>query len=88
MTFTADELGLLGLALMKCHLLQEHLASKKFKLCFIAAENIKPAAQKGYITMILPFRFPETTDEQLHDLMKRIEDEEKLVWLQEHKPLS
>jgi hypothetical protein len=84
--FTQSELGLFGLALMKCHMLQELLGKKgKYKLCVVTKENLPKATQQGHILMVLPFGFPETSDVDLSDILERLEEQEKLAWLREQK---
>lgn len=85
MNFTEEELGLFAQALMKCLLLQEHTGSGKFKLCLIAKKNVQKAAQNGHILIIYPFKFPKTSDDQLLNLLQRLEDQEKLAWLNKEK---
>jgi hypothetical protein len=75
----------LGLALGKCQMLNEIVGDGKFKLCVISKEHIKDVAQKGYITMVLPFGFPKISNEEVSELMKKLEDEQSIAWLKEQR---
>ena len=82
---TEEELGTLSLALAKCQLINSSVKSGKFKLCIIPKEYVPKAAQQGFITMILPFGFPDMTDDQTLDLMEKLDDMQKCAWLKEQK---
>jgi hypothetical protein len=82
---TETDYGTLALALGKCHLLNGIVDSGKFKLCVISTEHIKEVAQKGYLTMVLPFRFPEMSDEDTDELMQKLQDGQSVAWLKEQR---
>lgn len=77
--------GTLALALGKCHLINGIVDSGKFKLCVIPKEHIKEVARKGYITMVLPFGFPEMSDEETDELMQKLYDCKSIMWLKEQR---
>jgi len=78
---TETDCGTLALALMKCRFLNGMVDDGKFKLCVISQEHIKEAAQKGYLTMVLPFGFPEMGDEEISELMQKLQDMQSIAWL-------
>jgi hypothetical protein len=82
---TETDCGTLALALMKCRFLNGIVDDGKFKLCVISKEHIKEAAQKGYVTMILPFGFPEMSDEETNELMQKLQDIQSIAWLKEQR---
>jgi hypothetical protein len=82
---TKTDYGTLGLALGKCQLLNGIISDGKFKLCVISQEHIKEAAQKGYITMVIPFGFPEMSDEEVSELMQKLQDGQSIAWLKEQR---
>lgn len=84
-TITEIEYNTAILALAKCYMLQGFVKSGEFKMCIVAAEHVAPAAQKGFITMVLPFRFPEMTEEEYMALMQKLSDASELAWLREQK---
>jgi hypothetical protein len=78
---TETDYGTLALALSKCQLLNGIVDDGKFKLCVIPKKHIKEAAQKGYITMIVPFGFPKMSDEETSELMQKLQDGQSIAWL-------
>jgi hypothetical protein len=79
---TEMDYGTLGLALGKCLLLQEWIPKNRdYSLCVLTKENTNKAAQNGHILAVLPFGFPEMTDEEKIELMGKLEHGEKLAWL-------
>jgi len=82
---TETDYGALGLALGKCKLLNEIVEDGKFKLCVISVDHIKEAAQKGYITMVLPFGFPKMSNEEVSELMQKLHDNQDIAWLKEQR---
>jgi hypothetical protein len=82
---TETDYGTLVLALSKCRLLNDIVGDGKFKLCVISQEHIKEAAQKGYITMVIPFGFPEMNDEEVSELMQKLQDGQAIAWLKRQR---
>jgi hypothetical protein len=82
-SFTEPEIELFASALIKCHLLQEIIGDKKFKICVLAKDDIPKAVQAGLITMILRFSFKEVSDNQVSDILQKLDYEGKLAWLKE-----
>ena len=82
---TETDYGTLGLALGKCKLLNDIVGDGKFKLCVISTDHIKEAAQKGYITMVLPFGFPKMSNEEVSELMQKLHDGLDIAWLKEQR---
>ena len=82
---TETDYGTLGLALSKCHMLNGIVGDGKFKLCVISQDHIREAAQKGYLTMVLPFSFPIMSDGEVSELMQKMQDLQSIAWLKEQK---
>ena len=82
---TETDYGTLALALMKCQLLNSIVDDGKFKLCVISKDHIQEAAQKGYITMVVPFGFPKMSDEEVSELTKKLKECQDIAWLKEQK---
>lgn len=82
---TETDYGTLGLALSKCKLLNEIVEDGKFKLCVISTDHIKEVAQKGYITIIVPFEFPKMSNEEVSELMQKLHDGQDIAWLKEQR---
>ncbi len=82
---TEIDYGILALALSKCQLLNSIVEDGKFKLCVISQEHINEAAQKGYVTMVIPFEFPNMNDEEVDELLKKLGDHQSIAWLKEQK---
>ena len=81
--FTETDYGIMGLAIGKCQLLNDIVKDGKFKLCVIPQKHIKEVAQKGYLTMVLPFGFPAMSDLEIEDLIQKLTDAQSIVWLKE-----
>jgi hypothetical protein len=82
---TETDCGILMLALGKCHLLNSIVEDGNFKLCVISSEHIKEVAQKGYLTMVLPFGFTGMNDEEVDKLMNKLQDAQSVAWLKEQR---
>jgi hypothetical protein len=83
---TETDYGILTLALIKCRLFQEFTKDGEFKLCVVSKENIPLAAQKGYLTMVIPFGFPDMSDKEvINDLMQKLDVHQKIAWLKDQQ---
>lgn len=82
---TDIEYNTLLLALGKCRMLSEHTKSGEFKLCIVSQDHIAPAAQQGHILMVLPFQFPEMTEQEYTDLMQKLSDGSDIAWLRKNR---
>ena len=82
---TDIEYNMLLLALAKCNMLQGLTKSGEFKLCIVSQDHIAPAAQQGHILMVLPFGFPEMTEQEYNDLMQKLSDGSDIAWLRKNR---
>ena len=82
---TDIEYNTLMLALGKCNMLQGLTKSGHFKLCILAEDHIESAAQQGHILMVLPFGFPELTEQEYNDLMQKLSDASDIAWLRKNR---
>lgn len=82
---TETECGTLALALGKCQLLNDIVGDGKFKLCVISQDHINEVMQKGYITMVIPFGFPKMSNDEVSELLQKLQDGQSIAWLKEQR---
>jgi hypothetical protein len=78
---TETDYGTLALALGKCRLMQDFTKDGDFKLCLIAKKNIPLIGT--LLTMVPPFGFPEMSDDEMHDLVQKLDELQKIAWFKE-----
>ena len=86
---TETEYSTLALALIKCDLLRNWVPRKgDYTLCVLTKENTRKAAQNGHIIISIPFGFPEMSDGEVHDLVQKLDELEKIAWLKESRAMT